>query len=148
MSRRHSHGRGHSSGHSHNHGHDFDPHHPGAFCHTLFRRRETASADYFINILDFIRKTNETWTWELRADDKVLQMTIPCKKEQKVEAEFYLLNAMRQHLLGYDWVVVETVHNKEATYVSKKAIEKALNYKEVAEETKEPEANVGESSGS
>jgi hypothetical protein len=55
-----------------------------------------------------------------------------------------------------DWVIVETIHNKEATYVSKKAIERVLNYKEVPqeqkeeeeEEAKEPEANAGEVSGS
>ncbi|KAM0467882.1 hypothetical protein ACHAP7_011504 [Fusarium lateritium] len=150
MSHSHSHGSGQSSGHSHdhNHGHDFDPHHPNAFCHTLLRRRETARPDYLTGILDFIKQTNDTWTWELRANDAVLQLTIPCPKEQKGEVDYFLLRAITHLDFVNDWVIVETIHNKEATDVSKKAIERALKYKDGDEKPQEPEAHAGEASGS
>lgn len=157
MSHSHSHSRGESSGHSHNHGHDFDPLHPNAFCHILLRRRENAHPDYFDRIRDFITNLNHTYTWELRASNLVLQMTIPCRKDRKDEVAPHLYMAMLSLGLARDWVIVETVHNKEATYVSKKAIERALNYKEVPEDQKqleeqkeqeEPAASAGEASGS
>lgn len=159
MSHSQSHSRGQSSDHDHFNGHDFDPKHPNAFCHILLRRRKNADPDYFIRIVDFIKNTNETWTWELRANDLVLQMTIPCMKELKSAVAPHLHRAMALLDLVRDWVIVETIHNKEATYVSKKAIDRVLKYKEVPgddkepeeqkeEEAKKPEANAGEASGS
>jgi hypothetical protein len=68
-------------------------------------------------------------------------------KQLKEEVGPYLQKAMVIFDLVHDWAIVETIHNKEATYVSQKAIERALNYK-VPEEPKEPEANAGEASGS
>jgi hypothetical protein len=80
-------------------------------------------------------------------------MTIPSRKDRKDEVAPHLYMAMLTLDLVRDWAIVETIHNKEATYVSKKAIERVLNYKEVPEEqkeeedVKEPEANAGEASG-
>ncbi|KAI6767706.1 hypothetical protein HG530_005715 [Fusarium avenaceum] len=119
MSHSQSHSRGQSSDHDHFNGHDFDPKHPNAFCHILLRRRKNADPDYFIRIVDFIKNTNETWTWELRANDLVLQMTIPCMKELKSAVAPHLHRAMALLDLVRDWVIVETIHNKEATTTDK-----------------------------